>query len=76
MWKRAGALWIVLAAILMSVSGCVNGSHAPSDSAPFCALYEPIYTTVSEQAALSDQTMLSIDRNNAAWLELCEGDGE
>lgn len=74
MSDAARTRWIASALILLSVSACAHGSPATGD-APFCDLYEPIYTTRAEQGALSDQTMLSIDRNNAAWLELCEERG-
>ncbi len=47
--------------ILVSVVGCVRGS--PGDSAPFCLVYEPVYTSDQD----TELTRRQVDRNNTAW---------
>lgn len=48
--------------MLLLLSACANGSHAS-----FCALYHPVYMS----AADTEPTKRQIDRNNAAWVAVC-----
>lgn len=58
---------IVFALTLSFVSACATGSTV---ECPF----DPVYTNAEERAALRPQTLLTIDTNNAVWLELGCGD--
>lgn len=53
--------------ILSSVTGCATAS-GPSSST-YCTLYQPVYTTDAEYEALRPETQLTIDGNNAVWLD-------
>ena len=35
----------------------------------FCQVYEPIYMSKAD----TEKTKQQIDRNNAAWMEICDG---
>lgn len=59
----------VLVLMMLFASGCASVSPETADP---CVSFEPITTTVSEQRALSEETMGQIDGHNATWLELCE----
>ena len=66
---------IALTPILLTVSGCATGSPEPIEavkpiSVGFCATYVPVYTTAQD----TEQTKRQVDKNNAVWVELCEGD--
>jgi hypothetical protein len=62
-------LVVLLVLTTLFVSGCASVSPETADP---CVSFEPITTTVSEQRALSEETMGQIDGHNATWLELCE----
>lgn len=50
--------------ILTTLSAC--GTSSPVRD--FCLIYEPIYHSPAD----TEETRQQADRNNAAWLELCE----
>lgn len=52
--------WI---AMLGMLSACVSVSRAG-----FCDIYQPVYMAPQD----TEVTKRQIDRNNAAWLELCD----
>lgn len=54
--------------ILSTGTGCATASRAD-----YCLVYQPIYLTKAERAALADDgAELVIDGDNAAYLELCD----
>lgn len=49
--------------ILIMLSACARGL-----SGDFCMIYEPVYISPED----SEETLKQVDKNNAAWLEMCE----
>jgi len=60
--RRAFATACVLTPLMLC--GCAGGFSGAGD---FCRLYEPVYWGDGDSA----ETVASITRNNAVWLELC-----
>lgn len=59
--------WLMtgLVLTLIILQGCGTGSCGKNS---YCAIYEPVYTDTPKTNPEPDAN----DRNNAAWLEICE----
>lgn len=55
---------VALSLTLSTVTGCAISSPV---EVPFCALYEPVYTSEED----TEVTRMQVDVNNATWLEEC-----
>lgn len=64
--KKQKTLALALTLILITQAGCVAISPA-TDS--FCTIYEPVHMSRKD----TEPTKKQIDRNNAAWMEICNG---
>ena len=66
---------IALSPILLIATACAHDSRAtePEPIRPialgFCSVYKPVYTSRTD----TEETKKQVDKNNAVWLEYCEG---
>jgi len=51
--------------ILLIVSGCGINTRGISS---FCEIYEPVYTSAQD----TEETRAQVDRNNAAYEDVCQ----
>lgn len=67
-WLMRIAFGLACVTILSMLPGC----QISSPVSEFCLLYKPVKPTKQERAALSRETTLDLDGNNAVWAERCK----